>query len=80
MERLAAAGAEEVAVGTFQEAEAVSIRIAGRGPGIRDPFRRDELRYLERSISLAGGDLLGPGGGGEPAISIRFSRDREGGP
>lgn len=80
LERLAAAGAEEVAVGTFQEAEAVSIRIAGRGPGIRDPFRRDELRYLERSISLAGGDLLGPGGGGEPAISIRFSRDREGGP
>ena len=78
LERLAAGRAEEVAIGAFQEGEGALVRIAGRGPGIRDPFRRDELRYLERSISLCGGDLVAASGGDAPAISIRFSGDGEG--
>jgi glyoxylase-like metal-dependent hydrolase (beta-lactamase superfamily II) len=72
LERLAAARAEEIAVRTFEDGGAVTVRISGRGPAVLDPFRHDEMRYLERSITLCGGALAGCGAGGDPTISFRF--------
>lgn len=72
LERLAAARAEEIVVETLEMGWGVTVRITGRGPAVLDPFRHDERRYLERSIALSGGSLVGWGEGPDPMIVFRF--------
>jgi len=59
-------------VETLEVGGGVTVRITGRGPAVLDPFRHDERRYLERSIALSGGSLVGWGEGPDPMIVFRF--------
>jgi len=74
LERLVAARAERIAVRTSKSGDSVSASISGSGPKLVNPFREAELRFLQRSISLCGGTLVGGREEvrGDPEISVRF--------
>jgi glyoxylase-like metal-dependent hydrolase (beta-lactamase superfamily II) len=73
LERLVAARAERIDVRTFRSGDSVSVSIWGQGPKLINPLRGPEMKFMQRSISLCGGTLVG--GREERAacrISVRF--------
>jgi glyoxylase-like metal-dependent hydrolase (beta-lactamase superfamily II) len=73
LERFVAARAERIVVRTFKSGDSVSASISGTGPKLVNPFREDERKFLQRSVSLCGGMLVeGRKEKGAPPISVRF--------
>jgi len=73
LERLVAARAEEIVIETARRDGSILASISGTGSKLANPFREAEMMFLQRSVSLCGGTLVGRSEVGvDPGLSIRF--------